>query len=103
LNSLRVPDAPATTSLPFQLSGKRRTKRACSVGSSANQPSTWIPGTADADGAGPLEITPRSVIGVIAPPSGNPVGSGVGVPSANVRISLFAGVVSGLFVRRSAL
>src|SRR2546423_14349779 len=52
-------------------------------------------------GVGPFEITPRSVIGVkeFAPPS-NP---GRGVPSANVAIELFAGVVSGLWVVRSSL
>src|SRR5947207_15942481 len=52
-------------------------------------------------GVGPFEITPRSVIGVneLAPAS-NP---GSGVPSANVVIELFAGVVTGLFVHRSSL
>src|SRR5207253_11130187 len=60
-----------------------------------------IPGTAAAVGVGPFEMTPRSVIGVneLAPAS-NP---GSGVPSANVVIELFAGVVTELFVRRSSL
>ena len=52
-------------------------------------------------GVGPLEITPRSVTGVIPPePPNNP---GSGVPSANVRIKLLAGVVSALLVLRSLL
>src|SRR6185503_10123785 len=106
LNSLRVPDAPATTSLPFQFSGKRRTKRACFVASLANQPSTWMPGTAADDGAGPLEITPRSLVGVNMPKfAGRPATDtpGSGEPSANVVIELSGGVVSLLFVRRSSL
>ena len=60
-----------------------------------------MPGTGPAVGVGPLEITPRSVIGVNEKAPAESPGSGV--PSANVVIELFAGVVSALLVRRSSL
>jgi hypothetical protein len=60
-----------------------------------------MPGTATVDGVGPFEMTPRSVIGVNEfAPASKP---GSGVPSANVVIELFAGVVNGLLVVKSVL
>src|SRR6185312_5146101 len=53
------------------------------------------------DGVGPFEMTPRSVIGVNEfAPASNP---GSGVPSENVVIELFAGVVSEFLVVKSSL
>src|SRR5437588_5673724 len=65
-----------------------------------------MPGTGPDDGVGPVEITPRSVMGVKEPKlAGNPSTDTPGsvVPSANVVMELFAGVVNGLLVRRSSL
>src|SRR6266853_1256493 len=93
LNSLRVPEAPATTSRPFQSSGSRRRNRAWPVGSDAIRALSCTPGTVlligvrlPALGA----ITLRSVMGVKAK---------AGKPGSE----LLAGVVSGLLVVRSVL
>src|SRR5262250_3797828 len=60
-----------------------------------------MPGTGATIGDGPFEMVPRSVTGVKEPePASNP---GSGVPSANVVIELFPGVVSVLLVVRSSL
>jgi hypothetical protein len=45
LNSLRVPEAPATMSFPYHWSGSRIRIRAWPAGSSAMRASSWTPGT----------------------------------------------------------
>jgi hypothetical protein len=93
LNSLRVPDAPATTRRPFQSLGRRKRNLAWPVGSEAMRAFNCTPGTTLVIGLRSPElatITPRSVVGVNAP-NGSP-GS-----------ELSAGVVSGFLVVRSSL
>src|SRR5207302_8700199 len=93
LNSLRVPEAPATTSRPFQSFGSLKRNRAWPCGSEAMRALSCTPGTAFVIGvrlpaAGAM--TPRSVCGVKA-------------PGASVVIELSAGVVCVPLVVRSAL